>query len=57
MEREYDSTVSTTKPTQTDQYLDFGVHHPANHKAVAVKTLFSRADVACLSYLEKEREY
>ena len=45
MEMESDGTASTTvyrKPTHTDKYLDFELHHPANHKAAVVTTLFSR---------------
>ena len=59
MERECDGTVSTTvyrKPTYTDKYLDLGLQHPANQRAVAVKTPFSRAEVVCLSDLEKKRD-
>ena len=45
-----DGTVETSvyrKPTHTDKYLDFGSHHPLQHKAGVVRTLFTRAK--CLS--------
>ncbi|XP_072030175.1 uncharacterized protein [Amphiura filiformis] len=57
-----DNTLSTTvyrKPTHTDQYLQFGSHHPLVHKLGVIRTLYHRADtiISEESDVQKEKDH
>ena len=44
---ETDNVISTTiykKPTHTDRYLQFDLHHPKHHRFAVAKTLHKRID-------------
>ena len=53
------STTVSCKPIHTDGYLDFTSHHSIVHKAVVVRTLFSRAATvsSCAVSLQDEHAY
>ena len=51
-----DSTISTTiykKPTHTDRYLQFDLHHPKHHKFAVAKTLHNRIDTHIMNSADK----
>ena len=56
---EDDGSFSSTvyrKPTHTDQYLQFGSHHPLVHKLGVIRTLNYRADTVITSVDEQRKE-
>ncbi|XP_072044617.1 uncharacterized protein [Amphiura filiformis] len=44
------------KPTHTDQYLHFNIHHPISHKLSVIRTLTHRANTAVTDPEEREKE-
>ena len=44
------------KPTHTDQYLQFQIHQPMEHKMGVIRTLTHRADTIISDLQDKERE-
>ena len=51
-----DNTISTTiykKPTHTDRYLQFDLHHPKHHKFALAKTLRNRIDTHVMNSDDK----
>ena len=51
-----DNTISTMiykKPTHTDRYLQFDLHHPKHHKFAVAKTLHNRIDTHVMNSDDK----
>ena len=51
-----DNTISTTiykKPTHTDRYLQFDLHHPKHHKFTEAKTLHDKIDTHVMNNDDK----
>ena len=54
-----DGAVSTQvyrKPTHTDQYLYFRLHHPINHKTGVLRTLMDRKNTSVSAENDKNKE-
>ena len=59
LSQDTDGSISTSvyrKPTHTDQYLHFLLHHPVAHKWSVVKTLMSRAEDLSSSTVNRVKE-
>ena len=56
---ESDGSVTTSvyrKPTHTDRYFDFSLHHPLTHKISLIKTLYCRASALFSSLVYRTEE-